>query len=178
MTNAGSAEYSVSGATYWTDQQVQDVLDRHVQYINYEELAPVEKSGSGGSVTYVEYNSKHRFFESTSSGTSRFIVQDESGGTIGTASYSADYPRGVVTFTADTTGLSRYLTGYSYDMNAAAADVWSQKAAHYVTAYDFSTDNHSMSRGQIIKNCLEMAKQYGSGGAVFNVTCERTDTEQ
>jgi hypothetical protein len=176
LTAAGSAEYTVNAVSYWTDQQLQDVLDRHVYPIRHEELLPLDTIGTGGTVTYLDYQSPRRFLESTIGGTSRFTIQDEGGTTVGTASYSVDYPRGMVTFTADTEGLSRFLTGFSYDVNAAAADVWAQKASHYVTAYDFSTDNHSLKRSQIIQNCLTMAKGYGSGAAVYSVTMERSDT--
>lgn len=176
LCNAGSAEYAVNSTYYWTDAQLQAVLDRHVYVINHDELTPQQKVNSGGTVTYLEYQSPRRFLETTDAGTARFIVQNESGGTVASTAYSVDYPRGVITFTADTTGLSRYLTGYSYDMNAAAADVWSQKASHYVTAYDFSSDNHNLSRGQIIKNCLTMAKEYGAGAMVYSVSIERSDT--
>jgi hypothetical protein len=176
LTAAGSAEYTVNAVSYWTDQQLQDVMDRHVYPIRHEELLPLETYGTGGTVTYLDYQSPRRFLETTSGGTSRFVIQDEGGTTVGTASYSVDYPKGLVTFTADTTGLSRFLTGFSYDVNAAAADVWGQKAAHYVTAYDFSTDNHNLRRSQIIQNCLTMSKEYASGAAVYSVTMERSDT--
>jgi hypothetical protein len=177
LTATGVNDYAVNSTYYWTDAQIQTVLDRHVTAVRHEELMAFETEGAGGSVEYYEYQSHRRFFESTIAGTSRFIVQDESGATVGTAAWTADYPLGKLTFGTSTDGLSRYVTGYSYDVNAAAADIWSQKAAHYAMAYDFSTDNHSMSRSQIIKACLQMAKEYGSGGAVFSVTMERTDTE-
>lgn len=178
LTSAGSAEYTVNGSAYWTDDQLQAVLDRHVCNVRHAELQPIGQVGAGGSISYYDYQSSKRFFETTGGGTSRFIVQDESGGTIGTAAYTVDYPRGLVTFGTATGGLSRYVTGFSFDLNAAAADVWNQKASHYVTAYDFSTDNHSLRRGQIIDNCLKMAKEYGSGGAVYTVSVDRSDTDE
>jgi len=178
LANAGSAEYTVNGSAYWTDDQLQAVLDRHVTSFRHESLAPLPITGSGGSLTYFDYQCARRFLESTSGGTARFIVQDDTGGTVGTAAYTVDYPRGVVTFGTDTTGLSRYVTGYSFDMNAAAADVWTQKAAHYVTAYDVSTDNHSLKRSQIIAGCMAMAKEYAKGAAVYSVTVERGDTDK
>jgi hypothetical protein len=177
LTSAGSAEYTVNGSAYWTDDQLEDVLDRHVKVIRYEQLTPYEIVEAGGSVSYYDYQSKHRFFESTSGGTARFIVRDSAGSVVGTASYTPDYPYGLVKFSATTGGLSYYLDGYSYDMNAAAADVWQQKAAHYVTAYDVSTDNHNLRRSQIIQNCLVMSKEFASGARVYSVTVERGDTE-
>lgn len=178
LTAAGSAEYTVNGSSYWTDDQLQAVLDRHVVQIRSEQLRPIPAIEAGGSVAYYDYTSSRRFLESTGGGTSRFIVQDETYTVIGTAAYTVDYPRGLVSFGTATAGLSRYLTGFSYDMNAAAADIWNQKAAHYVTAYDFSTDNHSLSRSQLIKNALTMAKEYGSGGAVYSVSVDRSDTDE
>lgn len=175
LTSAGSAEYTVNGSAYWTDQQIQDVLDRHVRVVRDEELTGFESQVNGSSVWY-DYQSRYRFFETSSGGTARFIVKDVSGSAIGTASYSVDYPRGMVTFSADTGGLSYLLDGYSFDLNAAAADVWQQKAAHYVTAYDIGTDNHNLRRSQIIDNCLKMSKDYSSGAQAFMVSMERSDT--
>ncbi len=178
LTSAGSAEYTVNGSACWTDQQLQDVLDRHVYPIRHEELIPFETYGAGGSVTYVDYQSPHRFVETVLGGTptTRFVVQDETGAAVGTAGFTVDYPRGLVTFGTATGGLTRYVTGYSYDMNAAAADVWTQKAAHYVTAYDVATDNHNLRRSQIIQSCLTMAKEYASGAMINSVSIERGDT--
>ena len=175
LTNADANEYTVAGVPFWTDKQLQTVLDRHVTYVKDYKLRPEETLESGGSVAYYDYQSPYRFFESTDAGTARFIVKDETYATVGTAAYSVDYPRGRITFGTTTAGLTRYLTGFSYDMNAAAADVWSQKAAHYVTAYDVSTDNHNLKRSQIIQGCLTMSKEYASGSQVFSVTIDRGD---
>lgn len=176
LTAAGSAEYTVNGTACWTDVQLQEVLDRHSYIVRHEALTAIPYTGVG-TIAWFDYQSARRFFETTGSGTSRFIVQDETGATIGTGAYSVDYPRGLVTFGTDTEGLTRYATGYSYDMNAAAADVWAQKASHYVTAYDFSTDNHNLRRSQIIDNCLKMSKEYAKDAAVFSVTVDRSDTD-
>ena len=176
LTNAGANEYTVAGNPYWTDAQLQTVLDRHAIYINHEALYPRATYEAGGSVAYYDYQSLHRFFESTSGGSARFIVQDETGAQVGTAGYSVDYPRGLVTFGTATGGLSRYATGYSYDLNATAADIWAQKASHYVVAYDVSTDNHNLRRSQIIDNCLKMSKEYAAGAAVRSITIDRSDT--
>lgn len=175
LTNAGSAEYTVNAVSYWTDQQLQDVLDRHVTQIRHEELYAIVYTGIG-TIAYFDYQASRRFLETTDAGTSRFVIQNETGATISTAAWSVNYPRGLVTFGTDTEGLTRYLTGYSYDMNAAAADVWQQKAAHYVTAYDVATDNHNLRRSQIIQNCMMLAKEFAAGAAVYSVSVERSDT--
>jgi hypothetical protein len=176
LTNAGSADYTVNAASYWTDVQLQAVLDRHVSQITHEELRPISTHLSGGSVAYYDYQSCRRFYETTSGGTARFIVQDQTGATIGTAAYTPDYPAGLISFTANTLGMSRYVTGFSYDMNAAAADVWTQKAAHYSIAYDVNTDNHGLKRSQIIANCMSLAREFASGAQMITLDMDRSDT--
>ena len=55
LTNAGANEYTVAGLPYWSDAQIQTVLDRHVSYINHEEIYPQETYETGGSVSYYDY---------------------------------------------------------------------------------------------------------------------------
>ena len=54
LVSAGSAEYTVNGSAYWTDEQLQAVLDRHVSSFRHESLAPLPVIGSGGSLTYFD----------------------------------------------------------------------------------------------------------------------------
>jgi len=76
--------------------------------------------------------------------------------------WTLDAPRGVVNFgTNDTAGTGFMANARAYDLNAAAADIWTMKSAYYATSYDFSTDNHSFSRSQILKQCESMASMYG-----------------
>ena len=175
--NAGSADYVVGVGTFWTDQALQDVLDRHMSVIRRETLSLVAPTiGAGNAVSWHEYTSRGRFLESNGGTPETFWLSDGTGGTVGTANYSADFPNGVFYFTADTRGSSYFLTGQTYDMNAAAADVWTQKASHFAEAYNFSTDNHNLQRGQVIEHCLTMARYYQSGMAVQSVNVDRSDT--
>lgn len=161
MVNAGEAYYRVGTANYWDNEQLQLVLDRHRVDIDRELLTPVVKHLGGGSVSYLEYRSGFENFESTSGGSAIFVIEDATGADIGTAAYSVDYQLGIVTFASDTGGSARYLNGRSFNLNAAAADVWRMKAGHIAeNAYDVSTDNHSLSRSQKLKNCLAMAELY------------------
>jgi hypothetical protein len=183
-TAAGFNEYAVAALPYWSDAQLQAILDRHCTIVTNEPMYPFETIEAGAVVAYYNYQAPGKYWESTSGGTARFVVQDETFDTVGTAAYSVDYNRGLVTFGTTTAGATRYVSGYCYDLAGAAAEVWNQKASHYVTAYDFSTDNHNMRRSQIIDNCLKMAREYTTGmaasmingGGVRSVTVERSDT--
>jgi hypothetical protein len=177
MTDAGTADYTQTGGTavYWDDNQLQIVLDRHRTDITFEPLQMVPKRVGGGTVQYLEYRSEYANFEQTTGGTAIFIVEDSTGTDSGTANWSADYARGVVTFGSDQAGTAYYLTGRSYDLNAAAADIWRTKAAQASKRFDFSSDNHSVSRSQLMKNALEMASYYEGKASVAVTTLYRSD---
>ena len=74
--------------------------------------------------------------------------------------WTADYQRGVITFNNDTLGSSMFLTGRSYDLNAAAADVWRYKAANAAKMYSFSAGGQTFQRNQFWTNCIQMAQYY------------------
>ena len=67
------------------------------------------------------------------------------------------------------------ITGYVYNVEMAAAKVWDQKAALYATQFDFSTDNHSIKKSQVIMQCKEMARYYQSQAGVIQVEMVRSD---
>lgn len=183
LTQVGTADYTiVSGsgtASYWDDGQMDTVLDRYRQDIIFEILDPYPVTGSGGSSLYYEYRAERNNFEQTSGGTSIFYIQDGTGASVGTANYTPDYLRGVITFSADQGGSSYYLTGRSYDLNAAAADIWRKKAGYYHNAFSFSTDNHRIDREAIYKHCIEMAETFEAMGqdSVTTLQVWRSDTD-
>ena len=171
LTEAGTADYSITSSTFWSDDQLQDVMDLHRKDLRFTMLTPYPDHTSGGSLLYYEYHSQYDFFEATTGGTAILYLQDSTGATLGTALWGADYRRGVFTFVNTTNGTSVYLTGRSYDINAAAADVWRRKAAHYApSSFDFSTDNHSISRAQVYDHALDMVTFFeGISGDSINV---------
>ena len=178
MCEAGTAEYTVGTTSYWSDNALQDILDVNRRDIVFAPLAVLPVTTSGGTLVYKEYRSPYDFLEATSGGTDILYLQDSTGATAGTALWSADYRRGVFTFASNTAGTTFYLTGRSYDLKAAAADVWRRKAAHYApTSFNFSTDNHSISREQVYDHCLQMANYYDgiSKSAIQTVARFRSD---
>ena len=48
----------------------------------------------------------------------------------------------------------------TYDLNAAAAEIWDQKAAGLQSKYDFSADGGSYSVKQAFDNAVKMAAKY------------------
>jgi len=170
--NAGTAFPAQSGTGfYWSSEEIEKVLDRHRLDIWREPLQS-QATYEGGTAVYKTFYAGQTYLEETSGGTAVFYLENGLNQQVGTANYSVDYHRGVITFNSDQSGTSHLMTARSYDPDAAAAEIWKMKAAAYTTSFDFSTDNHSIKRGDVMKRCMEMAQFYESraksGG--FNVT--------
>lgn len=178
LAEAGTADYSLGSTSYWSDDQLQDVLDSHRTDVVFEYLGVLPTVGVGGTTLYNDYRSKYGNLEATTGGTAIMYLQDSTGAFIGTANYTPDYRRGQFQFSADQRGTVYYMTGRSYDLNAAAAEIWRKKAAHYApSSFDFSTDNHSISRSQVYAHCKEMASEFTSmsGDSIQVVNMYRGD---
>lgn len=48
----------------------------------------------------------------------------------------------------------------TYDVNAAAADIWEEKAARFAELYDFDADGGDYKRSQMVENAMRMAARY------------------
>jgi hypothetical protein len=183
-TNAGTADYTIVGSggtvSYWSDDMIQRVLDRYRRDVRREKLVKIRHYAGGGSAEYYDHQSRFRNYEQTDGGSAIFIVEDGLGDDQGTANWTADYLLGMVTFAANTEGTSYYLTGRIFDLYAAAADIWRQKASHIAagaSSFDWSTDNMSMKRSQIVKQAREEADYYAGLASPVIVTLERSDID-
>jgi len=177
MTDAGSVDYTIAGSPYWTDDQLQTIMDLHRVDIWREPLTSIETYVGGGSVEYLHYQSEFINFEETSGGTDIFVVEEADGDNI-TTGFTPDYYRGHLTFSSDTLGTPYLLTGRSYDLNASAADIWNRKAAHFGQAFSFSTDNHRVDKGALITNALRMAEVYNRLCPPATSTILRSDVNE
>lgn len=172
---SGTADYTLGTTVYWSDEQLQTVLDRHKLAVVREELVPID-SYNAGTVEYLEYRSAYGNYEETTGGTTIFEIENAAGTTVGTASWSMDYANGILTFSADTSGSAYFINGTSYDIYRAAADVWRMKSGHHSSGVDFSTDNMTVKRSQMITNDMNMADYYAGMGRVKTIQTERSDT--
>lgn len=178
LTEASANDYSIGGTPFWTDVQLQNILDQHRDDIIFQQLDIYPVQIAGGSLSYQDYRTPYNWLEETTGGTSILYIQDGTGTTIGTANYTADVRRGQFQFSSDQGGSTYYLTGRTYDINAAAADVWRRKAAHYApTSFDFSTDNHSIKRSAVYDHCIHMAEYFENQGgqSIESVMMYRSD---
>jgi hypothetical protein len=160
MTDVTEHDWTLGQQNFWDDLQLDRALDRHAVFVDHELMQTIATNTEGGTTAIYDYVSEFGSFETVASGTAYLKVQDATGLIHGTSEWTADYAVGQFTFSTNTSGSSMYLTGTAYDLNAAAADIWQKKAAHYASAFDFSTDNHNVRRSQLIENCFRMAKHF------------------
>lgn len=50
----------------------------------------------------------------------------------------------------------------TFDLNAAAAEIWAEKAAGYAAKFDFSADGGSFNRSQLFEQAQRMERHYRS----------------
>jgi hypothetical protein len=58
----------------------------------------------------------------------------------------------------------------TYDLNAAAAEIWEEKATAYIGLYDFNADGGSFNRSQAYEQAMKMARHYHSRKRVGSIT--------
>lgn len=58
----------------------------------------------------------------------------------------------------------------TYDLNAAAADIWTEKGAAVAACYDFSADGGSYNRSQMIESAQKMARYFRSRRSLKTIT--------
>jgi hypothetical protein len=176
MTETGSSDYTLGSVTYWTDNHLQDVLDL---YRTDLERVPLRSAPEyvGGATVYYDYYTPEgsENFEESGTGVEAWAVRDGDGVLIATADYTVNYLNGHIRFDTDQAGQARYLRARFYDLSRAAAHVWRQKAAHVASKFDLSTDNHSLTRSQLIKHYLEMAGYYDRQAGPTHGTLVRSD---
>lgn len=159
-TNVGTAQYTAGSTTYWTDDHLEDVLDRHQTWVVEHPLTWVPEVQNDGATDYLTAVAQYRNWEEVASGATRWQVRQTTGSTVGTANYSADYTNGRITFTSDQAGTAYMLTGYSYDVYGAAVEVLRHKLAYIDLWYDFSDNNQSFSRSQAADNIKGLIAEY------------------
>jgi hypothetical protein len=164
-----------TGSAIWTDNEAQQVLDAHRVDFWQEALEVTPRQVAANTVYYTIYKSRHQNLEASTSGTAAWRLYDSQGAAIGTANYSADYMRGILTFAADQAGSARYLDGRSYDLAGAAADGWRERSARVSSYYDVDGDGTRMTRSQWFKHCQAMAEFYDQQAGAVVVTMRRDD---
>jgi len=161
LTNVGASDYTVGATTYWDDDHLQTVLDRHQTFVIDHTLTWAPELRDGGTVNYLTAVSGYRNWEKTDGGTARFVIRQTVGTIESSTNYTPDYENGRVTWSSTQGGTVTFMiVGYSYDIYAAAIDVLEQRLAYVDYWYDFEADNQTFTRSQVIANLNNLIAQY------------------
>lgn len=161
FTNAGTADATVNGVAYWTDDQLQEILDRYRQDFYHVPMLPVPEMTTDGSTQWTTYRlpDQAKYIEEYDS-ESIFRVYKADGTNAGTADYTVNYERRVIEFDADQQNVTWYVDFSAFNVNRAAAEVWESKAAFVVDNVDWSSDNHRISASQEYEHCMKQAARF------------------
>jgi hypothetical protein len=163
-TNAGTADYTIAGTTYWTDDQIQAELDRTMQPYRFVmlEFAPQYNNGGYQWFDYLLPDVLGSTIEAGHSADSGWIVRDTNGGSIDSTTYTVDYEARKITFAADRRGSAIFLDARSYNVYRAASRLWKSKAGHVANQFDWKTDNTEIKGSGQYQQALEMSRYYAS----------------
>jgi hypothetical protein len=145
----------VAGASQvFSDQNLQDALDRRRADVRYLELECGETIAVGGATTYLDYYAPDGLTDWEGDGVLQY------GGTWASVTpASSDWLAGHWTFSASQQP-PVYLTGKTYDVYAAAADLLERWAATLKLEFDFEEDGQRFKRSQKPAGVLALAAQY------------------
>lgn len=97
----------------------------------------------------------------------RYPLMDE----LGEDPYTWTITSGVPTQTVNESWIA------TYDLNAAAADVWQEKAASLAALYDFSADGGNYSRSQAYQQAEKMTRYYRSRRSTKSIRLVKSPEE-
>jgi hypothetical protein len=162
--NIGTADATFGGVSYWTDDQIQAMLDRTQVRRFLRDLVYLDDSGTDYVIP-----SSSAWLERAGSA-SGWQVYNASGSAIGTASYSVNYDANIITFPTVQSGAGYTLDYREYRLYEVVADVWEQKAGAVANQVNWQSDNHRVEASKKADQCLMMARKYramaGGGGVV------------
>lgn len=160
LSNAGTAQYTVGTLSFWSNDDLQETLDRHQTWVLEDRLTWAIQN-IGGTSQYLTAFGLYKDFEEAESGTTRWQVRRTDGTAEGTANYTTDYINGRITWGTDQGGTAYMIaTGYSYDVYGAAVDVLEHKLAYIDLWYDFEADNQTFNRSQAQKSLNDLIATY------------------
>lgn len=150
--------------TDFSEDQLQDTLDRYKSYYKYARLIPDLIRLPNRVTIYTDYylpKDMGEWFELPVNGVTEesFYLQDYAFTPIvwGEGADQAQYDDSLkrVRLGTDSHGAYLYLSLYSYDVYGAAAELWNIRLSGKTNYIDIKTDNHTLSLSQVKEHCKE-----------------------
>lgn len=161
MTDTSENDTTVNGVTYWTDEQLQTILDQRRQYVDNAPLLAVPEV-LDSVTTWTRYHMP--IVSGVWERDTAFQVVNASGEDA--PAHTIEYDAGVILFAATTDGRTYYVRGRVYNLNRAAAQVWLEKAGHRATLIRWKAGTHTLDEDLEYQHCLEMYTKYSSASGI------------
>lgn len=150
---------------------IEDALTQRREEMRYAKCTPLPTRASGGTLTYVTYTAPFNWGWWDDSAT----IVDYNYDALTPA--TSDWRVGRWTFSTEPTR-PVYITGYTYDVYAAAADVLENRAAQVAEdIQSFSVAHGSFTYANKRRGPLEMANEFRKKQRPSVATVYRTDTQ-
>lgn len=159
MTDTAADQYSVGGQSYWSDDHLQAKLDQ-TQKIVWDVSLLKTQHYENGVAKYTRYYipiEVGTWLEGSET-TGAFEVVNSLGNTAPV--YTATPEVGLIVFNADTGGTEYFLRARSYDLRAAAAQIWLDKAGHSTKLIEWKAGGHTLKENLEHDHCMKMYEVY------------------
>lgn len=159
MTDAATDD-EFNGVTYWTDDQLQDVLDENSFPVIDLELTPSTMLVNGVADWRTQFFSK-KTLKAYDYERNAQVVETSTGTPLASDDFTVDWLRMTVTLSGDVTTNTAYsLRVTLYDMWDAAARVWYEKAEQRVSYISSKAGTHKLDFQQEYEHCIQRALYY------------------
>lgn len=173
LTYASEDIVTWNNVDYWTDDQLQDILDAHSSRISDVKLVPHPRWYSGVH-QYLEYEIPKSVPGWIEGPETQFEIVDNLGNVVDSGDYTFYPLYRRVDFNTDTNGVAYYLRGVSYDMNLAASTVWSKKAGFRSELIDIRGGSFLLKEDQEYQHCLQRAAYFAGKHGFKSFTLQST----
>jgi hypothetical protein len=168
-TDTTDDDVTIGGVTYWTDDQLQAIIDQHGMDMLDLRLLPYPLAVDNVT-TWTKYYIPSQYglwWESD------FQVVTSTGALVPSTDYTYSRYKNLVEFDTDTAGVMYFLRGTVYDLNLAIAQVWQEKADMRTRLVDWRAGQHAVKEDQEYQHCVERVKFY-RGKRLFSVKMIQT----
>jgi hypothetical protein len=160
---------------FFTDDDLQDILDRHRIPWRQWELTAERTLTQGGIYSFTDYFARGEGGSEVGDWEKGYLLQWGDWSTLTPA--TADENTGHWTFTDPPPGRIPpvFITGYSYDRNGAAVECWESRASAIWAKFDAQTQGASARRSQMYDHCCDRAEHFRMQQRVAVAQLVRTD---
>jgi hypothetical protein len=169
MTGVGKAQYEIDGTAFWSDADLERALEKRVSERLFQvEVVPITTVAEGADLEVLSGQVELR----GSLDTETAVVTTIAGNQVKGATLHED---GHIDYAENMISTPTLLTGITYDLSGAAADVLTDWASAVKEGYDLTADGQGLKRSQRHAQLLTQAAAFRARAVPGTITLRRTD---